>query len=154
MGYTDDWTDNLDARRKREEIRKKRELEQRRPTKKFYVGQQPDRMTPGWSKATLDEAVEHAKQICEADAEGTAGGGGEGVMKHIAVIFNEDSHLVHVTEATEDNFTRLASDWCHEHCGHADTRCRIVIWEVGAKQISEWTWEMDKAGKVVHLYPL
>ena len=33
------------------------------PKRRFYVGS--NRMSPNWAKATLKEAVEHAKQILE-----------------------------------------------------------------------------------------
>jgi hypothetical protein len=36
-------------------------------TKKFYVGSR--RLQPGWAKETLDEAIEHAKDLCEETGE-------------------------------------------------------------------------------------
>jgi hypothetical protein len=32
---------------------------------KFYVGQRPDRMKPGWGKQTLAAAIKHAEEILD-----------------------------------------------------------------------------------------
>ena len=42
---------------------------QAEPLKKFYVGIGPKRITRGWAKATLKEAVNHAVRLCEEDGE-------------------------------------------------------------------------------------
>lgn len=77
-------------------------------------------------------------------------------MKHVAIVFNEDNNLVHVTEPLETitgpHFVRKAADWCNEHHGEAFTMFRIEVWEIGGSLVSTWMWELR--GKVAHLYPI